>query len=103
MAADIRLDTIAAAVAAMAAGRPIVVVDDEDRENEGDLVIAACHATTETIGFMVRHTSGVLCVSMEASDLDRLGLPPMTAVNEDRKSTRLNSSHSSVSRMPSSA
>ena len=61
--------------------------DDEDRENEGDLVIAACHATTETIGFMVRHTSGVLCVSMEASDLDRLGLPPMTAVNEDKKGT----------------
>ncbi|MBU6212898.1 MAG: bifunctional 3,4-dihydroxy-2-butanone-4-phosphate synthase/GTP cyclohydrolase II [Actinomycetales bacterium] len=87
MAADIRLDTIPAAVAAMAAGQPIIVVDDEDRENEGDLIIAACHATPENIGFMVRHTSGVLCVSMEAQALDRLGLPPMTAVNEDKKGT----------------
>jgi 3,4-dihydroxy 2-butanone 4-phosphate synthase/GTP cyclohydrolase II len=71
----------------MAAGRPVVVVDDECRENEGDLVIAACHATTEVIGMMVRYGSGVICAPMPGKDLDRLKLPPMTAVNEDPKMT----------------
>lgn len=83
----VTLDSIPDAIAALAAGKPVVVVDDEDRENEGDLILAAVHATAESIGFMVRHTSGVLCVSMEAEALDRLGLPPMTAVNEDKKGT----------------
>ena len=69
------------------AGRMVVVVDDPDRENEGDLVLAAAKATAATIGFMVRHTSGVVCVPMEGAELDRLKLPPMTAVNEDRKQT----------------
>ena len=87
MSSDIVLDSIESAIAAMAIGRPIVVVDDEDRENEGDLIIAASHASAENIGFMVRHTSGVLCIAMEAPALDRLGLPPMTAVNEDKKGT----------------
>ena len=70
-----------------AAGRPIVVVDDEDRENEGDLIFAASAATADLVGFMIRHTSGYICVAMTGADLDRLGLPPMTAVNEDRKGT----------------
>ena len=83
----IRLDAVGDAIAALAAGKPIVVVDDADRENEGDLIVAAQFATPEVIGFMVRHTSGVLCVAMEGDALDRLGLPPMTAVNEDRKGT----------------
>ncbi|NBO46593.1 MAG: bifunctional 3,4-dihydroxy-2-butanone-4-phosphate synthase/GTP cyclohydrolase II [Actinobacteria bacterium] len=87
MATEVKLDSIADAIAAIAAGNPIIVVDDEDRENEGDLILAACHATAENIGFMVRHTSGVLCVAMEATALDRLGLPPMTSVNEDKKGT----------------
>ena len=64
-----------------------MVVDDEDRENEGDLIFAAQRATPELAGFMIRHTSGVICVAMEAAELDRLKLPPMTAVNEDRKGT----------------
>ena len=84
---DIPLDSVTDAIADLAAGKAIVVVDDADRENEGDLIVAAQFATTEVIGFMVRHTSGVLCVAMEGDDLDRLGLPPMTAVNEDRKGT----------------
>jgi 3,4-dihydroxy 2-butanone 4-phosphate synthase/GTP cyclohydrolase II len=84
---EIQLDPVTDAIAALAAGRPIVVVDDADRENEGDLIVAAQFATPEVIGFMVRHTSGVLCVAMEGEALDRLGLPPMTAVNEDRKGT----------------
>ncbi|MCC3311696.1 bifunctional 3,4-dihydroxy-2-butanone-4-phosphate synthase/GTP cyclohydrolase II [Nocardia africana] len=81
------LDSIQNALDALAAGRPVVVVDDEDRENEGDLVLAAEFATAQTIGFLIRHTSGVLCVPMPGADLDRLSLPPMTAVNEDPKGT----------------
>jgi 3,4-dihydroxy 2-butanone 4-phosphate synthase/GTP cyclohydrolase II len=84
---ETRLDTIEAAVAAIKAGRPIVVVDDYDRENEGDLIFAAQMATTELTAFMVRHTSGYICIGMTGETLDRLHLPPMTAVNEDRKGT----------------
>ncbi len=82
-----QLDTIERAVTDIAAGRPVVVVDDADRENEGDLILAASKATPELIGFMIRHTSGVICVPMEGRDLDRLKLPPMTWVNEDRRGT----------------
>jgi 3,4-dihydroxy 2-butanone 4-phosphate synthase / GTP cyclohydrolase II len=84
---DVRLDTVERAVAEIAAGRAVVVVDDEDRENEGDLVFAASKASPELLGFMIRHTSGVVCVPMEGRELDRLKLPPMTLVNEDRKGT----------------
>ncbi len=83
----IRLDPIEAAVAAIRAGKAIVVIDDEDRENEGDLIFAASAANPELVGFMIRHTSGYVCVAMTGADLDRLDLPPMTAVNEDRKGT----------------
>lgn len=81
------LDSIEDAIAAIAAGEPVVVVDDEDRENEGDLIFAAAKATPELTGFMIRHTSGYICVGMTAEMLDRLNLPPMTAVNEDRRGT----------------
>jgi 3,4-dihydroxy 2-butanone 4-phosphate synthase/GTP cyclohydrolase II len=83
----IRLDSIEAAIAAIRAGHAVVVIDDEDRENEGDLIFAASAATPELVGFMIRHTSGYVCVPMKGEDLDRLGLPPMTAINEDRKGT----------------
>jgi 3,4-dihydroxy 2-butanone 4-phosphate synthase / GTP cyclohydrolase II len=83
----VRLDPITDAVAAMRAGRAVVVVDDPDRENEGDLIFAAAKATPELVGFMIRHTSGVVCVPMEGRELDRLKLPPMTVVNEERKGT----------------
>jgi len=79
--------TIDRAIADIAAGKPVIVVDDEDRENEGDLVAAASRATTELVAFMVRYTSGVLCVPMEGITLDRLRLPPMTMRNEDKKQT----------------
>jgi 3,4-dihydroxy 2-butanone 4-phosphate synthase/GTP cyclohydrolase II len=75
------------AVAELRAGRPVVVVDDADRENEGDLVLAASKATPRLLAFMIRHTSGVICVPMEGRELDRLRIPPMTYVNEDRKAT----------------
>jgi 3,4-dihydroxy 2-butanone 4-phosphate synthase/GTP cyclohydrolase II len=85
--AGVRLDPVDQAIDDIRAGRAVVVVDDEDRENEGDLIFAASRATPELVGFMIRHTSGYVCVPMEGPDLDRLDLPPMTAVNEDRKQT----------------
>ncbi len=81
------LDPVPAAIAAIAAGRPVVVVDDEDRENEGDLIAAAQLTTPELMAFMIRHTSGVICTPMVGGDLDRLALPPMTHINEDAKGT----------------
>ncbi|MSW66088.1 MAG: bifunctional 3,4-dihydroxy-2-butanone-4-phosphate synthase/GTP cyclohydrolase II [Actinobacteria bacterium] len=81
------LDSIEDAIEAMRSGHSVVVVDDEDRENEGDLIFAANAATPELTGFMIRHTSGYVCVGMTGQLLDRLGLPPMTSVNEDRKQT----------------
>lgn len=87
MGGDVRLDSIEDALRELRAGKPIVVIDDADRENEGDLIFAAQMATPELVGFMIRHTSGYVCVGMMGEDLDRLGLPPMTAVNEDRKGT----------------
>ena len=86
-ASDFTLDPVEQAIADIAAGRPVVVVDDEDRENEGDLIFAASAATPELMAFMVRYTSGVVCVPMTGPELDRLNLPPMTAINEDRKGT----------------
>jgi 3,4-dihydroxy 2-butanone 4-phosphate synthase / GTP cyclohydrolase II len=64
-----------------------IVVDDEDRENEGDLVMAADAATPEAIGFIVRHSSGVVCAPMLGEDLDRLEIPMMVSHNEDPKGT----------------
>ncbi|HET7900352.1 MAG TPA: bifunctional 3,4-dihydroxy-2-butanone-4-phosphate synthase/GTP cyclohydrolase II [Candidatus Nanopelagicales bacterium] len=83
----IRLDPIEDAVRAMKEGRAVVVVDDEDRENEGDLIFAAQRATPELTAFMIRYTSGYICVAMPGRELDRLGLPPMTVINEDKKGT----------------
>jgi 3,4-dihydroxy 2-butanone 4-phosphate synthase/GTP cyclohydrolase II len=79
--------SIETAVADVAAGRAVVVVDDADRENEGDLVLAAEMATPQLLGFMVRYTSGVICVPMTDVDCDRLDLPPMYPVNQERKGT----------------
>jgi 3,4-dihydroxy 2-butanone 4-phosphate synthase/GTP cyclohydrolase II len=81
------LDGIEHALRELAAGRPVVVVDDEDRENEGDLIFAASLATPEVVGFTIRYSSGVICVPLPAVEADRLNLPPMTAVNQDRKGT----------------
>lgn len=79
--------SVEAAIAAIKQGKVVVVVDDEQRENEGDLIMAAELATPDTIGFMVRHTSGVVCVGMESERLDSLMLPPMVSHNEDPKKT----------------
>ncbi len=82
-----RFARVEEAVAVLSAGGLVIVVDDEDRENEGDLVMAADAATPEQIAFMVRHTSGVLCVPMLGEDLDRMSLPLMVTRNEDPKGT----------------
>ncbi|OMH29375.1 3,4-dihydroxy-2-butanone-4-phosphate synthase [Tersicoccus phoenicis] len=83
----VRLDTIESALSALRAGRPVVVVDDEDRENEGDLIFPAERADAALMGFTVRYTSGVVCVPLSAAAARRLALPPMLAVNEDPKGT----------------
>ncbi len=79
--------TIEEAVARIAAGGAVVVVDDADRENEGDLIFAAEKATPELVAFMVRYTSGYICVPLTEADCDRLELPPMYYVNQDRRGT----------------
>lgn len=71
------------AVAAMAAGGFVIVVDDEDRENEGDLIIAAEHADQQKMAFMIRHTSGVICAPCAPERLEELDLPPMVARNQE--------------------
>src|SRR5215510_5862962 len=75
------------AVADIAAGKAVIVVDDADRENEGDLIFAAEKATPELVAFMVRYTSGYICVPLTESDCDRLDLPPMFHTNQDVRGT----------------
>ena len=76
-----KLDRIEDAIADIAAGRPVIVVDDEDRENEGDLIMAASKATPEYVAFFIRHTSGILCTPLTRADARRLHLTPMVADN----------------------
>jgi 3,4-dihydroxy 2-butanone 4-phosphate synthase/GTP cyclohydrolase II len=89
---DITMGRVAAgrvgrAVAAVAANRPVVVVDDVDREDEGDLIFAAECATPALLAFMVRHTSGYVCVALPGEECDRLDLPPMHHRDGDRFGT----------------
>lgn len=84
---DTAFREIQRAIADIAAGRPVVVVDDEDRENEGDLVLAAEMATPELLAFMVRYTSGYICVPLTEADCTRLDLPPMYHTNQDKRGT----------------
>src|ERR1044072_9322152 len=84
----IRLDRGERASADLAGGKPVVVVDDEDRENEGDLIFAAAKATPDLMAFTIRHSSGVICVPMPAEMLDRLEIPLMTPHNRDRMRTQ---------------
>ncbi len=79
---DFRFATVDQALAEIAAGRMVVVVDDEDRENEGDLVMAAEFATPEAINFMAKHARGWICLALTGERCDELGLELMTAKNE---------------------
>ena len=79
--------SIPEAVAAIGRGEIVVVVDDEDRENEGDLIMAAEAATAEKIAFFVRHTSGVICAPLTGERLDELDVPLMVSHNTEAQRT----------------
>lgn len=74
-------------VAELAAGRMVILVDDEDRENEGDLVLAAEHVTPEAINFMARHARGLICLTLTRERCERLQLPPMATRNGTKHGT----------------
>jgi 3,4-dihydroxy 2-butanone 4-phosphate synthase/GTP cyclohydrolase II len=74
-------------VAAIGRGEMVIMVDDADRENEGDLIIAAEASTPDSIGFMLRHTSGIICIPLHGERLDELELPMMVAKNTDVRRT----------------
>ena len=80
-------EAVQGAVAALAAGRMVVVVDDADRENEGDLVVAAEFVTRDQMAFLVRHGTGIVCTPMAATRTDELRLPPMVMENTDAHGT----------------
>ncbi|MDV5144362.1 bifunctional 3,4-dihydroxy-2-butanone-4-phosphate synthase/GTP cyclohydrolase II [Streptomyces sp. SBC-4] len=86
-ATDLALDPVEQAIRDIAAGRPVVVVDDEDRENEGDLVIAAEKATPEIVAFMMSECRGLICAPMEDEELERLQLPQMVEHNTESMRT----------------
>jgi len=78
---------IVEAIRAFEKGEIVVVTDDDDRENEGDLIVAAVHCTAEKMAFIVRHTSGIVCAPMTGTEADRLHLNPMVANNDDPHAT----------------
>jgi 3,4-dihydroxy 2-butanone 4-phosphate synthase/GTP cyclohydrolase II len=80
--AAVMLDPVDDAIRALQAGEIIIVVDDADRENEGDLIMAAAKATPAQVAFMIRHTSGILCTPLPAEEAARLQLAPMVAHND---------------------
>jgi 3,4-dihydroxy 2-butanone 4-phosphate synthase/GTP cyclohydrolase II len=81
------LDEVARAIKDIADGRPVIVVDDADRENEGDIVFAASKATPELLAFTIRYGRGLICVPMLGADLDRLNVPQMTSQNQEHHGT----------------
>jgi 3,4-dihydroxy 2-butanone 4-phosphate synthase/GTP cyclohydrolase II len=81
------LDDVDRAIKDIAEGRPVIVVDDANRENEGDIILAASMATPELLAFMIRYTSGVICVPLPGAELDRLQLPLMTSQNTEHMRT----------------
>ncbi len=81
------LSTIPDALDALRAGKPVIVADDENRENEGDIILSAELATPEWLAWTIRWSSGFICAPMPADWADRLDLPPMVAVNEDSRGT----------------
>jgi len=81
------LDSIPDILEDLRAGKMIILVDDEQRENEGDLVCAAEHATPDVVNFMLRHGRGMMCLALSGEICDRLDLPPQSAVNTTQRST----------------
>jgi 3,4-dihydroxy 2-butanone 4-phosphate synthase / GTP cyclohydrolase II len=87
MTSDVKLSCIDAALAALRRGEMIVVIDAPDRENEGDLLLAAGKVTPEAVNFMATHGRGLICVPMLPERLRELAIPPMTSTNSDPKGT----------------
>jgi len=82
-------DTIQEVLQAFASGELVVVTDDDDREGEGDLIVAASLCTPEKMAFIIRHTSGIVCAPITSEDARRLRLDPMVAHNESSHTTAL--------------
>ncbi|MDB5485623.1 MAG: ribB, partial [Tardiphaga sp.] len=80
-------DPIPEILKAFAAGDIVVVTDDDDREGEGDLIVAASHCTAEKMAFIIRHTSGIVCAPITSEDARRLRLDPMVAHNDSNHTT----------------
>jgi len=87
VSAPLALSRVEDAIASIAAGRPVIVADDEHRENEGDVILAAELATPEWIAWTVAHSSGFICAPVSVEIADALDLPPMVAHNEDVRGT----------------
>jgi 3,4-dihydroxy 2-butanone 4-phosphate synthase / GTP cyclohydrolase II len=83
------VENIKKAVEKIKAGQMVIMVDDEDRENEGDLVVAAQFANAENINFMAKNGRGLICLALENNIADRLDLPPMVVDNQSRFGTAL--------------
>ncbi len=81
------MSALSQALSALQQGKMIVLVDDEDRENEGDLIVAAEFATPETVNFMAMHGRGLICLALTGAQVDRFNLPPMIRDNQARRST----------------
>src|SRR3546814_7877058 len=84
---DVKLDTIESAIEEIKAGKAIIVVDDEDRENEGDFLTAARNATPEMINFMAKHGRGLICVPLSEERCDEMKLAPMVGKNTSNHET----------------
>ena len=89
--------TVEQAIADIAAGKLIIVADDEDRENEGDLICAASLATPELVNFMIRRAGGMICLALTGERVDQLGLDPQGSENTDAMRTAGGSSSSTRS------
>ncbi|KAL7417574.1 3,4-dihydroxy-2-butanone 4-phosphate synthase [Mrakia frigida] len=87
MASPSPFSSMESALAAFGRGEFVVVMDDEDRENEGDLLIAASECTTEKMAWFIKHTSGYICISLPATRLEALDIPMMVAHNEETNKT----------------
>lgn len=81
------MERVADAIRAFENGEVVIVLDDDDRENEGDLIVAAVHCTPEIMGMFIRHTSGIVCAPMTGAEARRLNLAPMVAENDAPHST----------------
>ena len=87
LAPDMPFATVEEAIEEMRAGRMVIVADDEDRENEGDLICAAQRVTADHVNFMLKHARGMICVALTPERVDQLGLAPMSQVNTEEQRT----------------